>query len=321
MTGSERPPLHEPVMLQETMTALALAPGGRFVDGTLGTGGYAAMILEATAPDGQLLALDWDDQALALARQRLGEARGRLRYARAGFAELPTLLAELGWEQGVDGLVLDLGLSSAQLDSEERGFAFSVDGPLDMRMDRRLRRCAADLANELPEADLADLIYRFGEEPKSYRVAKAIVAMRAIAPLRTTGDLREAVHRAGLRGRRGHDPCTRTFQAFRIAVNGELEQLEAFLNRGWELLRPGGRMAILSYHSLEDRLVKNAFRTWAADCLCPPRQPLCCCGWTSKVRLVGRRQVASASETERNRRARSAGLRVVERRPPEQSDG
>jgi 16S rRNA (cytosine1402-N4)-methyltransferase len=311
MTESDR---HRPVMLEEVLEALAPRPGARMVDATLGEAGYAEAILDRTAPDGRLLAIDWDDEALALSRPRLAPYGDRVHIVHGSFADLAAILVDVGWADGADGIVVDLGVSTRHLVVAERGFSFRSDGPLDMRMDRRRQRSAADLLSELEEEDLADIIWRYGEERHSRRIARAIVRRRDERPLRTTGDLREVVGEAGVRGRPGHDPATRTFQALRIAVNGELEALEALLSEGWRLLAPRGRLVIVSYHSLEDRLVKNALRTWASTCLCPPRAPICNCGWTAKVSLPWRRKrKPTAEEIARNPRARSAGVRVAER--------
>jgi len=305
---------HIPVMAGEIVGSVRPSSGGRYVDATLGEGGMAELLLEASAPGGQLLALDWDDAALELSRQRLARFGSRVQLVRDSFANLRAVLAEAGWSEGADGIIVDLGVSTLQLGRDDRGFSFQADAPLDMRMDRRLERSAAELLAELDEVELANMIFRFGEEHGSRRIARQIVRRRSESPVRTTAQLRDAVRAAGVRSRPGIDPATRTFQALRIAVNRELEQIELLLDRGWELLRPGGRLAILSYHSLEDRIVKQTFATWAASCLCPPRHPVCNCGWTAKVRLVTRRkQKPTEHELEHNPRARSAGLRVVER--------
>ncbi len=310
----ERLGRHIPVMADEIVEAVQPRPGHRYVDATVGEGGMSELILEASSPDGELLGLDWDDAALELSRRRLERFGRRVRLVRDSFANLRVALSDAGWGEGADGIIVDLGVSTLQFGRDERGFSFQADAPLDMRMDRRLERTAADLLAELPEEELADLIYRYGEEHASRRIARQIVRRRTTSPVRTTFELRDAVRAAGVRSRPGIEPATRTFQALRIAVNRELEQIESLLDRGWELLRPGGRLAILSYHSLEDRIVKQTFATWSADCLCPPRQPVCNCGWTAKVRRVTRgKQKPSEQETLRNPRARSAGLRVVER--------
>lgn len=308
-------------MLDTILEALALRPDGRWVDATLGEAGFTEKMLEATAPAGELLALDWDQEALDLSAPRLQPFGDRVQVRQHSFAELDRALQERGWGDGVDGIIVDLGVSTRQLIAAERGFSFLHDGPLDMRMDRRAPRTAADLVNTTDEKDLADLIYRYGEERASRRIARQLVERRKTNPVETTADLREAVRAAGVRGRPGHDPATRTFQALRIAVNDELAALEALLEDGWKLLRPGGRLLILSYHSLEDRLVKNAMREWAASCHCPPRHLICDCGWSPTVRLLWRRkQTAAPEEVAANPRARSAGLRGVVRLPEPETD-
>lgn len=310
----ERLGRHIPVMAEEIVGALEPRSGGRYVDGTLGEGGMAEMLLERSSPDGQLIGFDWDESAQAICRERLARFGDRIRYVHDSFANMRGALEEAGWADGADGIMVDLGVSTLQFGKDDRGFSFQADAPLDMRMDRRLEKTAADLLAELPEKELADLIYLYGEEHASRRIARQVVRRRADDPVRTTSQLQAAVRAAGVKTRPGIDPATRTFQALRIAVNRELDQIEALLDRGWELLRPGGRLAILSYHSLEDRLVKQAFATWSADCLCPPRQPVCNCGWSAKVRRVTRgKQKPTDEEIVRNPRARSAGLRVVER--------
>jgi 16S rRNA (cytosine1402-N4)-methyltransferase len=302
-------------MADEVIEALAPRAYARCVDGTLGDGGHAERILTST-PTLELLAVDRDEQALSRARARLAAFAERVRFEHAAFGEIPALLERAGWTDGVDGLLLDLGVSSLQLDAAERGFSFRHAAPLDMRMDRAHGPTAADLLAESSEEEIADIIYRYGEEHASRRIARQIVRARAERPIATTDQLRDLVIRAGVRGRPGHDPATRTFQALRIAVNGELDQLEAVLHEGWRLLRPAGRFVILTYHSLEDRMVKHAFRDWAAKCVCPPGRPICDCGWTPKVRFVVRgRRPASAAEVAVNSRSRSAGLRAVERLP------
>ncbi len=312
--GIQSPDRHEPVMLEQVLEHLAIKPGGRYVDATLGEGGHAEGILAACAPDGEVLGIDRDREAIKRAESHLAAAGGRVHTVHAPFGDFFELIDRRGWSDGVDGMLIDLGISSLQLRRPERGFSFANDGPLDMRMDDELERSAADLVNELPEAELADIIYRFGEERASRRIARVIVHTRPERPFARTSELRDAVIRAGVRGRPGHDPATRTFQALRIAVNDELGQITRVMDDGWRALRPGGRMVILSYHSLEDRIVKENFRRWAADCLCPPRQPICNCGWSAKVKLVSRKKLKpTTAEIDRNPRARSAGLRSVER--------
>ena len=305
---------HVPVMPEEVAELLRVRSGGRYVDATVGEGGHAYRMLVDSSPDGQVLALDWDDQAIEKSRKRLEPFGGRVRFLRASFGELRRVLDEVGWSEGADGILVDLGLSTLQLGRTERGFSFSADGPLDMRMDRRRPTTAADLVRDLDERELADVIFRFGEEPASRRIARAIVAERRVRTIETTAQLREVVVRAGIRSRPGRDPATRTFQALRITVNSELAELEQLLDRGWELMREGGRLVILSYHSLEDRMVKHAFKRWASACICPPGIPACNCGWYARVRLLSRRRLRpSEEEVSANPRARSAGLRAVER--------
>jgi len=303
-------------MADEVLEALAPRPQGRYVDGTLGDGGHAERLLTSQATL-ELLAIDRDEQALSRARARLSIFGQRVRFEHAAFGELASLLEGVGWGDGIDGLLLDLGVSTLQLDAAERGFSFRHPAPLDMRMDRSRGRTAADLLAESSEQEIADILYRYGEEHAARRIARQIVRARSEKPIVTTDGLRDLVLRAGVRGRPGHDPATRTFQALRIAVNGELDELEAVLEDGWRMLRPKGRFVVLSYHSLEDRMVKHAFRDWAAKCRCPPGRPICDCGWTPKVRFVVRgRRPASEQEIAANPRARSAGLRAVERIAP-----
>ncbi len=301
---------HVPVLYQSIIHALQPTDGGRYVDGTLGAGGHAEGVLEASSPGGRLLGLDVDPQALALARERLRRFGDRVVIVQASYATLRAQLDRLGWT-AVDGILLDLGVSSMQLDTPERGFSFRTDAPLDMRFDPRAPRTAADLVNTLPEERLADLLWRYGEERRARQVARAIVQAR---PLYTTRQLAEVVARVTRSGRPGMHPATRTFQALRIAVNGELEALERVLPQAVAALRPGGRLAVIAFHSLEDRLVKRFLQRESRDCLCPPKQPVCTCGHRAQVRLLTRKPItASAAEVARNPRARSARLRVAEK--------
>ena len=291
--------VHVSVLLDEVVEWLAPRPGGTFVDATLGNGGHAAALLDATAPDGRLLGLDADPRALDVAGTRLAEYGDRAILVNANFRDL----AAVGTERGiadVDGIVMDLGLSSRQLEASGRGFSFREDEPLDMRFDPSRGQSAADLLNELDEREIADLIYQLGEEPKSRRVARQVVQRRALAPFRTTGDLVAAVE-AALGPRRGRThPATRTFQALRIAANDELGALEVALPQAAGLLRPGGRLAVVAFHSLEDRRVKQFFRAGGTDAA-PLRA------------LTKRPLVPSDDEVARNPRSRSAKLRIAER--------
>jgi 16S rRNA (cytosine1402-N4)-methyltransferase len=283
------------------------------LDGTLGGGGHTEQILLQSSPDGEVLGLDLDDEALAAARQRLAGFGNRLLLRRANFAFAKTILSEIGWV-AVDGVVLDLGVSSHQLESGERGFSFRTGARLDMRMDRRQSLDAEAIVNTFPVRELERILRQYGEEPQARRIALAIASERKMKAIKTTADLAAIVARVKAGGRRDHHPVTQTFQALRIAVNQELESLDRFLQDGYELLQPQGRMVVIAFHSLEDRRVKNAFRKWNLNCICPPKTPTCQCGWSRKVKLLTRRPLSpSSSEIEANPRARSAKLRAVER--------
>ncbi len=279
------------------------------MDGTLGAGGHAQGILQASAPDGLLLGLDVDPQALQLARQRLAPFASRSFILHASYITLREQIQALGWPL-VDGVLLDLGLSSMQLDTPERGFSFQADAPLDMRFDPDNPLTAAHLVNSLSEKELADLLYTYGEERRAYQVARAILAAR---PLHTTGQLAAVVAQVTGSGRPGMHPATRAFQALRIAVNHELESLEQVLPQALAALAPGGRLAVISFHSLEDRLVKQFFRRESRDCVCPPRQPICTCGHKASLIEITRQPLfPTEAEVQQNPRARSARLRVAE---------
>jgi 16S rRNA (cytosine1402-N4)-methyltransferase len=300
---------HVPVMVVQVVGGLRPRPGACLVDGTVGLGGHAVALLDA-APDSTLLGVDRDPAALAVAAERLRRYGARVRLQRGSFAALAAHMQAAGLA-AADGILLDLGVSSPQLDRAERGFSLRHDGPLDMRMDPAQTLTAAEIVNAWDEEDLARVLRELGEEPRARAVARAIVRAR---PFTTTGALARVVGRVAVRPATGRDPATRTFQALRIAVNDELGALDAVLARGWELLAHGGRFAVLSYHSLEDRRVKVAFRRWAARCLCPPAVPVCRCGWTPRVRVLTPRPLRPTDrEVAQNPRARSARLRVVER--------
>jgi 16S rRNA (cytosine1402-N4)-methyltransferase len=288
--------------------------GDRFIDGTLGAGGHAAGILEASTPHGYLLGLDVDPQALTLAQGRLAVFGERAVILQASYTELAAQAHRLGW-YAVDGILLDLGVSSMQLDTPQRGFSFQADAPLDMRFDPRNPVTAADLVNNLPEADLADIIFRYGEERNSRHIARAIVKFR---PIETTSQLAAVILRVSPSSkgpRRQHlHPATRTFQALRMAVNQELESIEAVLPQAVALLAPGGRLAVISFHSLEDRIVKQFMRHESRDCVCPPRQPVCTCGHQATLVEVTAHPVQPPEEeVAGNPRSRSAKLRVAEK--------
>lgn len=304
---------HVPVMAREVGQFLNAGPHQRFLDGTLGGAGHSEQILIDSSPDGQVLGLDWDDEALVEARRRLARFQDRVTLRQSSFSAAREILSEIGWHC-VHGAILDLGASSRQLRSEERGFSFHSQARLDMRMDRRQSLDAYQIVNSFPATELEKILRTFGEERQARRIAWRIAEARRSKPLETAAELARLIERVkGSRAQR-HHPATQSFQALRIAVNQELRHLELFLADGYELLEPNGRMVIISFHSLEDRLVKTAFRKWGRDCLCPPRAPTCHCGWNRKVRLLTRKPIVpSASEIESNPRARSAKLRAVER--------
>ena len=304
---------HVPVLVREVMDFLQPAPGKRYIDGTLGGGGHSEAILSASDPDGQVVGLDRDDEAVAAAGERLKRFGARVTTRQASFADTREVLSEIGWDK-VDGVILDLGVSSWQIDAAERGFSFRLGGPLDMRMDRRQSLDACRLVNTATVDELMRIFRVYGEEPQARRIAERIAAERKLRPIESTDELARLVE--GVKGgrRRDHHPATQVFQALRIAVNQELDQLERFLDDGFALLRPKRRMVIISFHSLEDRLVKNAFRKWSRACLCPPRALVCQCGWSQKVKLLTKKPLGPGdAETAANPRARSAKLRAVER--------
>jgi 16S rRNA (cytosine1402-N4)-methyltransferase len=303
---------HVPVLLRETLDGLALQPGGRYIDGTAGSGGHAAGILELTAPDGTLLALDTDPEAVGRVQRRLLPFGARARVVQANFRDLEMVASREGWVN-VDGVVLDLGVSSVQLGTPERGFSFQDNGPLDMRMDPGSGATASDMINTLPEAQLADLLRTYGEESQATRIAATIVRERARQPFTTTRQLADLIAR--IKGRRGRiHPATTVFQALRLAVNGELESIEMVLPQAIRLLRPGGRLAVIAFHSLEDRIVKRFMHEEAKECRCPPEQPVCTCSQRPALRLLDRHAIMpSEEEVRRNPRARSARLRLAAR--------
>ncbi len=301
---------HTPVLYQEVLAALEPRAGARYIDGTVGAGGHAQGVLEASHPDGELLGLDRDPAAVALARRRLKPFGKRAILRQSSFAEMVDRAAAVRWKR-VQGVLLDLGLSSMQLDDARRGFSFQKEGPLDMRFDPSQPVTAADLVNGLPERDLADLLARYGEERQARKIAAAIVAAR---PLTTTIELADVAASVVKRTRSGIHPATLTFQALRIAVNDELRTLEIGLEQAVSLLAGGGRLAVISFHSLEDRVVKHYLRQESKDCICPPERPMCTCGHKAQLRLLTQRPIqAQEGEVQANPRARSARLRVAER--------
>ena len=306
---------HIPVMRDAAVELLGCHAGGRYVDGTIGGGGYAEAILEASAPYGLLLGLDVDREAIERGRRRLDHHHERLHLETANFADLPKVLEKLSWES-VDGIVIDLGVSSFQLNDSDRGFSFMHDGPLDMRMSKDIPRTAADLVNTLPEEELARLIAELGEERWARRISRAIVADRKAEPFSRTLDLAGLIRRVvpATRDSRRIHPATRTFQALRLAVNQELEALEGFLSCVLDVLNDRGRLCIVAFHSLEDRIVKRRFREWAKSCRCPRDVMHCRCEGRPLVRLLTRKPLRpEPDEIEVNPRARSARLRAVEK--------
>jgi len=306
---------HTPVLLDEVMQLLQCRAGGVYVDATVGGGGYSEAILNRSSPDGVLLGVDWDAEALECARERLQGFRQRVILRRANFAMLQETLEEFGLGL-VDGIVADLGISSLQLDDPERGFSFLQDGPLDMRMDHRLQQTAADLVNTLSEKRLSELIFSLGEERWARRIARAIVVRRQSQPFARTRELAAMIARVVPKTadtQRIH-PATRSFQALRLAVNQELASLERFLVRALDLLKPGGRLCVIAFHSLEDRLVKQHFKKWASSCRCTPDLPRCQCSGQPLARLLTRKAVRpQEQELQVNPRARSGRLRAVEK--------
>jgi 16S rRNA (cytosine1402-N4)-methyltransferase len=301
---------HIPVLYQAVIDLLKPVPGGLYLDGTLGAGGHARGVLIASSPDGKVVGMDRDPQALEMARENLAEFGERVIFIKDTYRNFQSHLNNLNW-QCVDGILLDLGISSMQLDKPERGFSFRADGPLDMRFDPEQALTAADLVNELSREELAEILFTYGEEKLARKIAEAIIANR---PLVGTKDLAEIVKKVARNPKSKIHPATRTFQALRIAVNQELDALEAFLPRALESLNTGGRLAIIAFHSLEDRIVKKFFRLESRDCICPPEVPICVCGHKARLKELTRRPLRpEESEIDRNPRARSAKLRVAEK--------
>lgn len=297
-------------MAREVVAGLGVKPGGRYIDCTSGEGGHSLAVLSAVAPSPFVLCLDVDADALRTAQVRLGDFGDKVTYVQANYADVAAQATETGFGNA-DGVLMDLGLSSLQLDVGERGFSFRQDAALDMRFDSSQSLTAQDIVNGYTEEALADVIFRFGEERRSRRIARAIVGRR---PVRTTGELAEIVAGVVGRQRRGVHPATRTFQAIRMAVNGELDNLQRGLEGAFEVLGKGGRLAVVSYHSLEDRIVKTTLRREASECVCPVVVPECVCGHKARVKIANRRVIKpSPDEVRLNARSRSAQLRVAER--------
>lgn len=305
---------HKPVLLDECLDALAIRPDGHYLDGTLGRAGHSLAILRRLTA-GKLIGIDRDQTAIDAAKERLAEFGDRVTLVHGNFAELGNILQELGIT-GLDGMLFDLGVSSPQLDEPARGFSYMHDAPLDMRMDGSAALDAGEIVNSWSYEELRRILFEYGEERYAPQIARSIVRRREDKPVETTGELveiiRGAMPAAALREKQ--HPAKRSFQAIRIAVNGELDALPPMLEAAADGLRPGGRLAVITFHSLEDRIVKQKLRELATGCTCPPEFPVCVCGKKPRLRLVTRKPVvAGGAELEENPRARSAKLRVAER--------
>ena len=303
---------HKPVLFAETVEALQIKPDGVYVDGTAGGGGHSAAIAARLSESGRLICIDQDPDAIAVLQERIG-GLPQVRIVQENFARIDSVLSSLELP-GADGILIDLGVSSHQLDTPERGFSFHTDAPLDMRMSQQ-GTTAAELVNTLDERALTRILSEYGEERYARSIARNIVRTREQEPMKTTLQLAELVKAsmpAAARREGGH-PARRTFQALRIAVNGELDMLSAGLDAMFERLNPGGRLAAITFHSLEDRMVKQRFASWCEGCVCPPDFPVCVCGRTPRARLPFKVKGPSALELEANPRSRSAKLRVVEK--------
>lgn len=303
---------HIPVLLDECMDGLAVKPDGIYVDGTAGGAGHSGAIAACLGEKGMLIALDRDPDAVKTATERLS-VYPNARVIHRNYSEMREVLDEIGVGK-VDGVLMDLGVSSYQLDEGSRGFSYHSDAPLDMRMSKE-GMSAADIVNTYSESELARIIFEYGEEKFSRRIASNIVAAREIAPIRTTLELADIIRESvPQKARREKNPCKKTFQAIRIAVNGEFEHLSQGLDEAFYSLKAGGRLAVITFHSLEDRLVKKKFAEWCKGCICPPDFPQCVCGHKPQGKLVNRKPIeAKESELEKNNRSRSAKLRVIER--------
>jgi 16S rRNA (cytosine1402-N4)-methyltransferase len=307
---------HQTVLLDEAVESLNIQPDGIYVDATVGGAGHSLKIAALLRESGLLIGIDQDLTSINIARERLKEARPRVELFHRNFVDLPKIMAELG-VAALDGILFDLGVSSPQLDEEERGFSYKGDAPLDMRMDRSQPFSAAHLVNTTPVEQLAKILLEYGEERWSKRIALFIDNYRRDKAIRTTGELTEIIKKAipAAARRNGPHPARRTFQALRIAVNHELEVLEKTLDQAIQLLKPGGRIVVISFHSLEDRIVKTAFVNGAKGCCCPRDFPVCRCGQTSKLSIITKKPIVpSREELARNSRSRSAKLRVAEAR-------
>ncbi len=306
---------HRAVLIPEVLASLKCRPGGVYLDGTVGGGGHAYEILKSSSPGGLLIGIDIDADAIVEAKKRLAPFANRVILVKDNFTAMETILKSAGIDK-VDGILLDLGVSSYQLDNASRGFSFALDAPLDMRMDQGKGPNARDLIHSLSAEKLGKIIRDFGEEPMAGRIARAIVRQRIVSPIRTTTELANIVAKVSLKaGYTGKiHPATRTFQALRIAVNDELENLKHALDSGVDLLNPGGRFCVISFHSLEDRIVKNKFSEKEKGCICPPDLPVCVCGKKPTLRILTKKPITpDRDEIRKNPRSRSAKLRTAER--------
>ena len=306
---------HVPVLLHQTIDGLNIDPDGVYVDCTAGGGGHSSAIAEKLSDKGRLISLDRDPDAVKAATERLSEF-GNAMVIHRNYSELDKVLDELGID-AVDGILMDLGVSSHQLDEESRGFSYHSDAPLDMRMSQT-GMSAADIVNTFDEQQLAKIIFEYGEEKYSRRIASNIIRARETAPIETTLQLADLIRESvPQKARRDKNPCKKTFQAIRIAVNGEFDHLSEGLDKAFEALKPGGRLAVITFHSLEDRIVKQRFAGWCKGCICPPDFPQCVCGRKPQGKLVNRKPIeADEKELESNNRSRSAKLRIIERSVP-----
>jgi 16S rRNA (cytosine1402-N4)-methyltransferase len=305
---------HKSVLLNETISNLKIREGGVYVDGTLGGGGHALEILKASGTTGTLVGIDQDGDAIEAAGKRLAPFGERARIVRGNYADMPAILHDLGIET-VDGIVLDLGVSSYQLDEADRGFSYMADAPLDMRMDQRGAVTAADIVNGYSKQELIRVLRDYGEEKFAGKIAANIVEIRQAHPVSTTGELVEIIRASiPMKAQQGGHPAKKTFQALRIELNGELTVLKDSIDAMADLLNDGGRLAIITFHSLEDRIVKEAFRRLENPCTCPPDFPVCVCGKKPKGKIITRKPIAPTTEEQSlNRRSKSAKLRVFER--------
>ncbi|MDE5620598.1 MAG: 16S rRNA (cytosine(1402)-N(4))-methyltransferase RsmH [Ruminococcus sp.] len=303
---------HVPVMLNECIDGLAIRPDGIYVDGTAGGAGHSSVIASHLGENGRLISIDRDPDAVAVATERLS-SYSMAQVVKNNYSNMREVLDSLGIDK-VDGILLDLGVSSYQLDEESRGFSYHADAPLDMRMEKE-GISAADIVNTYSQQELAKIIFEYGEEKFSRRIAENIVKAREVSPLKTTLQLADIIRQSvPQKARRDKNPCKKTFQAIRIAVNGEFEHLSKGLDEAFYSLKAGGRLAVITFHSLEDRLVKQRFAGWCKGCICPPDFPQCVCGHKPQGVLINRKPIeADENELEENKRSRSAKLRIIER--------